>query len=282
MVHVIAAATTGDQTKMYRFMLTISVFAFACAATNDSDNVPPPQLSGADEGSDLEDEQGSDPEDEQGSDPEDDQSGDNADENAGPPVEATVRIIDAMSSGWMDGVTVENPTGDIETTDSNGSATVLVNSNSNFEINLSKAGAIDHLLFGPAGDEDFEYITFMATEMLVSGVLVMLGATPDEGTGVVVVGIDYDDLRLAVGAQASLDVDHDDPWVLLNSGPQYGDTIPAQGMGMVAFSNVQPGQTAIDVVPPSGTDCTAFPGGGEMPLTPVKANQVTVVTFRCR
>ena len=61
-----------------------------------------------------------------------------------------------------------------------------------------------------------------------------------------------------------------------------GDTIPAGGMGMVAFANVQPGEFTASVVPPDGVDCTAFPSGGEMPAAPVAANQVTVVTFHCR
>ena len=95
-------------------------------------------------------------------------------------------------------------------------------------------------------------------------------------------GIDYDDLQPVVGASATISLNHDDPWVLSNNGAAYGDTVPANGMGMVAFPNVQPGDVSVTVIPPGGTECTAFPGGGEMPDAPVEPDLVTVVTFHCR
>ncbi len=198
------------------------------------------------------------------------------------PIDATVRVLNAMTGAGMENVSVENTAGDTGTTDSSGQATLPVAADSTFELLLQKEGAIDHLLFGPTGSEDFDYVTFMATEVLVETVLSMLGATPDDGTGVVIVGIDYDDLSPAVGASAALNVAHDDPWVLGSMGASYGDTIPENGMGMVAFSNVQPGDVSVSVTPPEGKECTAFPGGGSMPDAPVAADLVTVVTFHCR
>jgi hypothetical protein len=197
-------------------------------------------------------------------------------------IDATVRVLNAMTGAGMENVSVENTAGDTETTNSSGQATLSVTADSTFEMLLQKEGAIDHLLFGPTGSEDFDYVTFMATEALVETVLSMLGATPDDGTGVVIVGIDYDNLSPAVGASAALNVAHDDPWVLGSMGASYGDTIPENGMGMVAFSNVQPGEVSVSVTPPEGKECTAFPGGGSMPAAPVAADLVTVVTFHCR
>ena len=190
--------------------------------------------------------------------------------NTGPTIDATVRVLDAMSGSGMADVTVQNAAEDTETTDGSGSATLAVPADDTFSILLQRSDAIDHLLFGPTGAEDFTYITFM------------LGATIEEGTGVVVVGVDYDNLAPAVGASADLDGEHGEPWVLTSTGASFGDTILPGAMGMVAFSNVQPGDVNVSVTPPDGADCTAYPGGGEMPAAPVEAEMVTVVTFHCR
>ena len=91
----------------------------------------------------------------------------------------------------------------------------------------------------------------------------------DSDTGVLVVGIDYDDLSAAAGASASIGAAHDNPWVIGGMGPAFGNTIPTGGMGMVAFPGVAPGDVSVDVVPPQDASCTAFPGNGEMPEVPV-------------
>ena len=199
-----------------------------------------------------------------------------------PSIQATVRALDATSGAGVSEVTVDNGHGDIATTASNGAATIPVMADSTFSVLLQKEGAIDHLLFGPTGSEDFEYITYFASEAMVDSVLTMLGINPGPETGVVIVGIDYDDLSPAVGATASIGSAHDSPWILGSMGPTFGNTIAQGAMGMVAFSSVPPGDVSVSVVPPSGADCTAFPGGGEMPAAPVAASQVTVVTFHCR
>jgi len=199
-----------------------------------------------------------------------------------PTVHANLRVLDAMAGAGMEGVDVETSVGETATTDSDGAATVPVEANGSFSLRLTRDGALDHLLFGPTADDDFEYITFLSTEALFDSVLAMLGATHESGTGVVVVGIDYDDLQPVVGASATISLNHDAPWVLSSNGAAYGDTVPSNGMGMVAFPNVQPGDVSVTVSPPGGTECTAFPGGGEMPDAPVEPDVVTVVTFHCR
>jgi hypothetical protein len=235
---------------MQRFIVFSSLFLFACATTEGSDA---PEI----------------PDDTEESEP-------------AVQIDATIRILDAMSGSGVADVNAESAHGDTATTDDSGSAVIPVHADSTFEILLQKNGSIDHLLFGPTGTADFDYITFMATEALVGMVTGMLGTTPDSGTGLMVVGIDYDNLSPAVGASAALNADHDEPWVLKTTGPAFGDTIPAGAMGMVAFPGLQPGMVEVSVEPPSGAECTAYPGGGTMPDVPVLSEKVTVVTFHCR
>ena len=207
-----------------------------------------------------------------------------ADEGTEPAVEidATIRILDAISGTGVADVDAESSHGDVATTDASGAAIIPVHADSTFEILLQKEGSIDHLLFGPTSSEAFDYITFMATETLVSMVTTMLGTTPNSGTGLLVVGIDYDNLSPAVGASAALDVSHDEPWVLTSTGPAFGNTIPSGAMGMVAFPGLEPGTVAVSVEPPAEANCTAYPGGGTMPNVPIQSEKVTVITFHCR
>jgi hypothetical protein len=241
---------------MTRPALMASVFALACAGSSDKSQTNPS--------------------------PTDTAQTDTGKADEAVRIAATVRILNAMSGAGMEDVTVQNSAGETESTDSSGVATLSVISQSTFALTLEKEGALDHLLCGPTASEDFDYISFMATESLVSTVVSMLGTSLEEGTGLLVVGIDYDDLSPAVGASASIDAAHDDPWVLSSSGAAFGDTIPTNGMGMVAFSNVQPGDVSVSVTAPEGAQCTAYPSGGLMPDAPIEADVVTVVTFHCR
>ena len=184
-------------------------------------------------------------------------------ETAGPTIDATVRVLDAMSGSGMADVIVENAAEDTATTDSSGSATLSVPADDTFSILLQRSDAIDHLLFGPTGAEDFSYVTFMATQVLVSGVR----HARRHHRGRHRCCRRRHRLRQpapAVGASADLDGEHGEPWVLTSTGASFGDTILPGAMGMVAFSNVQPGDVNVSVTPPAGADCTAFPGGGEM------------------
>ena len=198
-------------------------------------------------------------------------------------IAGTFTILDAVSGSGIEDVSVSSNLGETAMTSADGSATVAVAENGSFSVQVSKDGALDHLLFGPTGEDDFDFVTFMATDTLVGTVTSMLGTSPAEGTGLLVVGIDYDNLSPAVGATASVDAAHDSPWVIGGMGPAFGDTIPMGGMGMVAFPGLVPGNNvAVDVIPPQGTDCTAFPSGGSMPNAPILANTVTVITYHCR
>jgi hypothetical protein len=199
-----------------------------------------------------------------------------------PTIQATVRVLDATTGTGVADVSVENTQAETSATTAEGQATLSVPAHSNFQLRLRKEGFIDHVLFGPTAGEDFEYVSFFASESMMNTVISMLGITPAPGTGLIVVGIDYDDLSPAVGATASIGSIHDNPWVLTQMGPTFGDTITDGAMGMVAFSSVPPGSVSVNVTPPTNAACTAFPGGGAMPAVPVAADQVTVVTFHCR
>ena len=197
-------------------------------------------------------------------------------------IDASVRILDPLSGGGLEGVLVSTAGVDSETTDAEGRATIAVSGDSTLQVSLTKDEALDHLLFGPTGTDDFEFVTFMSTESLFAAVQSILGVSAQEGTGFLVVGIDYDDLSPVVGASASIDLEHDEPWVLGNSGASFSDTILPGMMGMVAFPNVLPGEANISVSAPDEVLCTAFPGPDSMPPVPVHDDVVTVVTFRCR
>jgi len=203
--------------------------------------------------------------------------------SSAPTIMGTFTILDAQYGSGMSGVAVASSLGETTMTDTDGSATMAVVQDGQFSVQLSKEGALDHLLFGPTGQEDFEFVTFMATEFLVDTVTSQLNTSPADGTGLLVVGIDYDNLSPAVGATASVNAAHDSPWVIGGMGrASFSNTIPNGGMGMVAFPGLLPGSVSVDVIPPQNTECTAFPSGGAMPNAPVVANTVTVITYHCR
>ena len=210
-------------------------------------------------------------------------NGNGGDDDAGEDgsLTATLMLLNAMSGAGVAGVTVESPTGESGTSGSDGSVGFTIDSGGTFEFRVRGDGVLDHLVFGPTGTSDFVYPTFVATDSLLTSVNNSLGTVTATGTGIVVVGIDYEDLSPAVGATASIGAMHDSPWVFGPMGASYGDTIPSGGMGAVIFPNVPAGDTSVTIQPPSGATCAAFPGGGQMPNSPVFMNHVTVVTFHC-
>ena len=198
-------------------------------------------------------------------------------------VNATLMVLDAMDGSGLAGIEIEAPTNETALTATDGSATFSIDSGGTFQFRVQGDSVLEHLIFGPTGNEDFVYMTFLATENLLQQVTTTLGATTAPETGMIVVGIDYDDLSPAAGATASIGSSHDLSWVFASSGPAYGNTIPSTaGLGVVVFPNVPPGQVGVTITPPPGATCSAFPGGGQMPNVPVWMNHVTVVTFHCR
>ncbi len=210
-------------------------------------------------------------------------SDDTAAGDPGDSINATMMIRNAMDGTGLEGIAVEAQSGDTALTAADGSATLPINAGGTFQFRVVDDGALEHLVFGPTGEEDFIYMTFLATEAMLQQVNTTLGTISTPETGMIVVGIDYDDLSPAAGATASIGSSHDLSWVFGSSGPAFGNTIPSTGgLGVVVFPNVPPGQAGVTITPPPGATCSAFPGGGQMPKAPVLMNHITVVTFHCR
>ncbi len=205
-------------------------------------------------------------------------------EDSAPPepetVAADIVLLSATSGTGASGLEVGFPAGDVET-EADGSAVGEVEAQAAFSLPIRGEGYVEHLAFGPAGTEDFSFVTFVATESITNQVLGYLGTSWDEGTGFVVVGVDYQDLSAVEGATVSLGAGHGEAFVFGASLPSAGQTIPEGGMGAVSFPSVEPGETTVTVEPPEGVTCQAHPGGGDMPLVPVLADTVTIAIFSC-
>lgn len=197
-------------------------------------------------------------------------------------VQATVMVLDPVGGTGIEGVAIELPAGLTETTDGEGTTSFSIPSGGTFQFSQRKNGAIEHLVFGPTGTEDFTYQSLLITESMLATVNEALGTSQEDGTGLLMVIIAYDDLHAVVGARASIGVEHGESWTMIDAAPTLGDTVPEGGNGVVLFPNISPGETSVTVTPPDGVACAAFPGGGQMPNPPVLIHHVTIVTFRCR
>jgi hypothetical protein len=196
-------------------------------------------------------------------------------------VEATFTALDPSNGAGFSGLNVV--AGDESAvTDDAGQSTLSLEADTTFEVRIEGDGLLNHVLVGPAGDEPFNYISFVSTESMYDMALSMMGLEEEPNTGIVVVGVDYDDLSPVVGAKVSIGTEHDPAFTLSSTGPQIGAIIPEGAMGMVSFPNVNLGESSVLVEPPDGVLCTAFPGGGQMPYFPVMQKFVTVVQFHCR
>lgn len=197
------------------------------------------------------------------------------------PIVANLVLYNAATATGAQGLTVEFPSGPV-TTAADGKAAGEIPVGLPFSLAVHGDGYLDHLVFGPAGSEDFSFITYVASQAITSQVLAMLGISWDTGTGFVVVGVDYAaDLSPVVGATVSLGAAHGDPFVFAGAYPALGATIPTGGMGFVSFPSVAVGSTSVTITPPDGVTCVAHPGGEEMPDAPVEADTVTVLAFHC-
>ncbi len=197
------------------------------------------------------------------------------------PVQATLVLLSATTGSGVADLQVDFADQTVSTA-SDGKAEGEVASGAPFELPVRGDDYVDHLIFGPAGDNDFSVITYVATESITTQVLNMLGLSWAPGTGFVVVGVDYTDLSPVEGATVSLGASHGQPFVFASGYPSPGSVIPPGGMGFVSFPSVEAGTTSVTVQPPGGVSCGAHPSGGEMPAVPVLADTVTVVTYRCQ
>ncbi|MEE2756037.1 MAG: hypothetical protein VYA30_05230 [Myxococcota bacterium] len=192
-------------------------------------------------------------------------------------VNARVRIINPIGGAFV-GVRILGPY-DEAITDTSGSAVVQVDPGE-FRLALDAPGARRHHLFGVATDVDFEQITYLSPEMITGLVYGQLGLADDPEKGIVVVGLDRASLAPAIGAEATLDVESDDGFVIAGPQASIGTSIPPNGQGFVTFPNVVPGTASVSATYPGG-QCRVFPANGPEREIEVIAGEVSIIAYTC-
>ena len=196
-------------------------------------------------------------------------------------VQGSFRLLNAQSGKGKEGIALSAELGQA-TTDAEGVGTVPLLAGAPFEVRAEGGNLLPHLLHGEAGSEDFELISFVASENLTNQVLGYLGSAYDPATGIVVVGLDTPDLAPATGSGASLDVDYELAFVFGATLPEEGTTLVEGGSSIVSFVGVPPGQATVTALPAEGQACAVFPAvqAAEASVT-VEAGVVSVLTFTC-
>lgn len=194
-------------------------------------------------------------------------------------VDVEVTVLDPATGGGLADLEV----GEAASTDQSGVAEIAVEQDSPFEVRVTSSEILPHVLAGFAGTEPFEFVTFAGTGAQAEQTLAYLGLSWSEETGIVVVGIDYEDWSPVAGAGASLSDTGASAFVVTGSGmPESAATIPEGGVGIVSFANVSPGSVSVYLQPPAGTLCTPHPHPRSHESVPVYPGEVTVVLARCR
>ncbi len=196
-------------------------------------------------------------------------------------VKVTVHLVDAMSNGGISGAEVSNEDS-TENTNADGNALLQIPASSPFELIASANNYQTYHLFGMSGEDDFVLTSFGSSKAVTEATLNSVSLAYDETKAIVVVGLDTVALAPAVGASASIDVAHDDPFVFEGAYPKAGDTIVAGGMSMVTFPNVVPGPVKITVTPPQGQTCHAYPGPQDLTEITAHADHVSVISYICK
>jgi hypothetical protein len=194
-------------------------------------------------------------------------------------VEMTVRVVNPATGQGYSGVTASGPRGD-QLTDGAGRAVIAVPTGA-YQVRLEANGARAHTVWGVAGENAFEQITYMSPEMITGFVFSSLGLSDDSTKGILVVGLDTPTLAPAIGAEATIDTEHGTPFVFAGRNPTMGRRIPMGGQGFVTFPNVNPGEVAITTSFPEGA-CRVFPAETDDNMVEVVAGEVTVIAFTCR
>ena len=97
-----------------------------------------------------------------------------------------------MDGGGWAGINVTGGSTEVQTQEG-GLAEVEVDAEEEFHLGLQADGILDHTLYGTAGIEDFELITFAGSPSTSNTVLGLLGLSWQAEAGMVVVGADYED-----------------------------------------------------------------------------------------
>ena len=190
----------------------------------------------------------------------------------------TVRLLDPVSLRGLANITLSTGDQSVET-DESGRGLVYVQPGS-YEIRMERDGTRPHLLFGQAGTTPFEQVSFFSSERITSFVFQSLGLLDDMSKGMIVIGLDMPNLSPAVGASASIDAAHDDPFILTTRAVS-GDTVIEGAGGFVTFPNVVPGQVQLETNYPMG-ECRPFPSEDGDSSVSVEPGAVSIFAFTCR
>ena len=166
-------------------------------------------------------------------------------------------------------------------TDNSGWAPFSLATESDYVVRADVVGYAQLLMVGRTAIEDFEYNAYLADRELTDQIFRWLGYAYDPERGGVMVGLQRPSGAAAVGAAAELNVDHDYPFVIEGTLPVLGSFIPYDGLSVMSFPNVEPGQVQVSVTPPQGKTCSAFPDGASRVEIPVEADHMTMLIFVC-
>ncbi|MAA80130.1 MAG: hypothetical protein CL916_12825 [Deltaproteobacteria bacterium] len=209
-----------------------------------------------------------------------DKSADSA-EPPSKPVLAEIRLLDAIQGDTMGNVTLTSIL-DTQTTNEQGVATILVDEEESITIEASAPGYVPHHLELYSGRVNYSAVSLMASQSAAEQIFGFLSLTPDTTKGIIIVALDNPDLTPAVGAQASIDVDSDNSFILTSIAPEFGNEVKPNAGGFVAFPNVTAGTVNIQVTSPSDSTCIQHPAGAtESATIEVLSGIVHVVFFTC-
>lgn len=199
------------------------------------------------------------------------------------PVLVDITLIDAIRGESMGNATLSS-TLDEQTTDTTGTASILVQEEQAVTVVATAPGYIPHHLELFSGRVNYSAVSLMASREAGVQIYNLLNPSLEVKVdrGIIIVALDNPDLTPAVGAKASISGNSDDPFILTNISANYGDEVTSSAAGFVAFPNVEAGSHTITVTSPEGKTCVHHVAGAtETATIDVLADTVHVVFFVC-
>ena len=194
-------------------------------------------------------------------------------------VTASVQLLDIAGGSLPEGITI---TSELEaiTLDASNAGDIQVPADSQFYLQVEAENFVTHQFTAMAGQEDLNLVSFFAAEDMSVAMYGMLGLDVKPDKSILIVALDNPDLSPAVGAAADIDASHDGAFVISGFGVAFSNVVTSGG-GFVAFPNVEPGETSIEITPPEGKTCWFHPAGGDGATVNMVAAQATVAFFIC-